>query len=408
MISGSPCTVRLLSTVRKELSAMRHTRRWQSLALAAVLALTTLMVPALAAGSTAAASIATQAARVDNVKRNLDVQIWRRDQAGTFVPGTDIHYSTPINRTTRNAVLTIHVAKNGVQVTVEYLTDLNGDGKYELLDGENRSVADVLLSDGSLVSLTSQSQVPNLSAGDYTLTGATLKQGEQRAISARTTAGSGQTSTMTASKVLPSLFLINLKDGNSTTSHYFALYEKALMPADVPVGSWYYSAVEAALDKGYLNGSGPDSFNPDGKVTRAQLAQVLWNLGGSLEAEDPGLADVSSGAWYYLAVSWCCQEELMADIGGSFYPDANISREEVAKVLRECGRLSGFDMEKTVALDSFPDGASVSADCQEGMSWAVANGIFKGNDQGQLCPGDTLTRSQLAVLLDTFLSLQPQ
>ncbi len=385
---------------------MKPIRRLQSLALAAALALTTVALPALAAGSTEAATILTQAVRVDNVTRNLNVQVYRRDTAGTFVPGSNLHYSSAINRTTENADFTFQVAKDGVQVTVDYLTDLNGDGVYELLDGESRSAADVLLSDGTLVPLSSAGSVPNLAAGEYRLSAATLKEGEKRAIAARTAGGSGQTMSITAGKILPSLFLVNLRSGQAVTSHYFALYEKVLMPSDVPYGIWYYDAVEDAMDRGYLNGSGPDRFTPDGQVTRAQLAQVLWNLSGGLGAADPGFGDVASDDWFYHAIAWCCQEGLMEGTDGLFHPDTNVTREEVAEVLFRCGSLAGLNMEQRESLDQFSDGATVAPQAQEGMSWAVAAGIFSGYDDGQLHPQDNLTRAQLAMLLNTFLELQ--
>ena len=65
------------------------------------------------------------------------------------------------------------------------------------------------------------------------------------------------------------------------------------MPIDVSPSDWYYSAVEFALTRGYLSGTGNGIFQPDGLVTRAQLAQILWRMGGSLSAPGVEFSDVA-------------------------------------------------------------------------------------------------------------------
>ena len=388
---------------------MNQFKRWKYLALTAVLSCC-LTLPAFAAGDTVpATAIFTEAEQVDNVKRDLAINMYRRDDAGVFQSDTALQFSSPINRATGDAVLTFRIARDGVQITVDYLTDLNKDGVYEMLDGEKVPVSDAYNMDGTLTT-TPELGAPHLNAGDYALSAETLKEAGERARQARMTAGSGQQTGVTPAGNEPIIYLINCRDGDTVTSHYFALFDKVLMPKDVPVDSWYYKSVEYAMEKGYLNGSGPDSFTPAGLVTRAQLAQVLWKLGGMGEAEKPNYTDVPENAWFYKAIAWCTENEILLGTEGRneglFEPDREVSREEMADVLFVCAKFSGRNIHPSESLDRFKDSGDVSVWAKPAMQWAVATGIISGFDDGTLQPAGNLTRAELSSVLMTFLNLE--
>ena len=163
---------------------MNQFKRWKYLALTAVLSCC-LTLPAFAAGDTVpATAIFTEAEQVDNVKRDLAINMYRRDDAGVFQSDTALQFSSPINRATGDAVLTFRIARDGVQITVDYLTDLNKDGVYEMLDGEKVPVSDAYNMDGTLTT-TPELGAPHLNAGDYALSAETLKEAGERARQAR-------------------------------------------------------------------------------------------------------------------------------------------------------------------------------------------------------------------------------
>ena len=106
------------------------------------------------------------------------------------------------------------------------------------------------------------------------------------------------------------------------------LYGRALSPKDVSPDDVYYEAVEYVLAKGYFSGMGNGIFQPDGLFTRAQLAQILWRMGGNLISQGCSFSDVDRGAWYYDAVSWCFQNGIMTGLSpNSFAPDAPLSQQ---------------------------------------------------------------------------------
>ncbi|MEA4934029.1 MAG: S-layer homology domain-containing protein, partial [Lawsonibacter sp.] len=188
--------------------------------------------------------------------------------------------------------------------------------------------------------------------------------------------------------------------------YYLRLFDSVIVPSDVPSGAWYYGAVEYALKQGLFSGTGADSFSPGGMVTRAQLAQILWRLGGSKQAEASAFSDVAKADWYYSAVSWCSQAGLMSGTGSGFLPNTPLTREQLALVLRQYAKSAGLNTEAGTTLSRFTDGSSASVWAREGLEWAVSQGLLTGYDNGSLKPGSGITRCELAAVLRTFCQSQ--
>lgn len=106
--------------------------------------------PALPAQAAEAdfASFLIDGDEMDFPQRPLHIQLYQRDQTGTFVPSDQVVGSFPLNRTAGNTTFYIQLHADGVQVTVDYLTDANSDGVYELLDGQDDPICDVVTADG--------------------------------------------------------------------------------------------------------------------------------------------------------------------------------------------------------------------------------------------------------------------
>ncbi len=386
---------------------MYHRKRWTCLVLAGAMACSLALPCAASPGGGDPASISVRADQVDNVVRSLKVSRYIRNSAFEFVldAGGDFEYESAVNRAAGNTAILIDILEDGTPVTVECLTDLNNDGRYEWLTGGDAMAAEALFPDGSLAPVSGEA--PQLDAGHYEITDTVLRQAGARARVARTAAGSDQQIDIESVMPAPELYLVTCGAGERAIYHYFILYDRVIMPADVPYGEWYYYDVEYAMEKGFLNGTGPDTYTPQGIMTRAELAQVLWNLAGRLPAPDPGYADVQNTeeGWYYPAVSWCVQEQLMTGENGLFEPLRQVTREEMAKVLYLCAKYTGRDISMLDDLSAYPDAGVIAEDCLLGMQWAVAAGIITGTDQGILDCQGVLTRAQLARVLHIFLEL---
>ena len=170
---------------------------------------------------------------------------------------------------------------------------------------------------------------------------------------------------------------------------------------DVAAGSWYYDAVKYAVENKIMTGTSETSFNPNAKLTRSMLAQILYNHAGKPASSAASMKDVASGSWYASAVGWAAQQGIVTGYSdGSFKPGESITREQLALMLY---RYAGSPA-VTGTLDNFGDASAVSSYAQDAMKWATANGIITGNGSATtLDPKGNASRAQVAVMLMRYL-----
>lgn len=164
---------------------------------------------------------------------------------------------------------------------------------------------------------------------------------------------------------------------------------------DVASSAWYAAAVSYVTSNGIMNGISATSFSPDTNLTRAMLAQLLYNKEGKPAASGGGFSDVSSDAWFSGAVGWAASQGIVSGYGnGSFGPDDNITREQLVVMLwRYAGKPAG-----TGNLNGFADSSDISPYAVEAMKWAVGAGAVNGIN-GLLVPSGTATRAQVAQIM---------
>ena len=171
--------------------------------------------------------------------------------------------------------------------------------------------------------------------------------------------------------------------------------------SDVKVGSWYHEAVDYALKAGLMNGMGDGKFDPDGSLTRAMLVTILYRAEGSpnVSGEANPFTDVKSGQWYTDAVIWAAHEGIVNGMTETtFAPNLKITREQIATILYRYAGSPKTDG----SLDEFSDALTVSPYAIDAMRWSVEEGIINGMD-GKLAPKDNATRAQIATLLMRYL-----
>lgn len=187
---------------------------------------------------------------------------------------------------------------------------------------------------------------------------------------------------------------------NSSISIY-AKWTKNGMPfTDIKVGSWYYDAVTFVYENGLMQGTSATRFSPDSSLTRAMLAQILYNRAGKPTVKDKSaFTDVTNSAWYADAVIWAYGEGIVSGVGGGkFAPDASITREQLAAMLY---RAAGSpDVQETTL--TFNDASLVSSYAKSAICWAVEEGIVTGKGGNRLDPTGTATRAEVAQMLARF------
>ena len=178
--------------------------------------------------------------------------------------------------------------------------------------------------------------------------------------------------------------------------------------SDVDQTQWYHDAVDWAVSRGVMTGyAGTGLFGPDDELSRAQMAQILWNVEGKPVVDHPvDFGDVHEGDWHYQAIAWAASEGVFggyADGSGLFGPDDALTREQAAAVLMRWAEARGDDVSARADLASYPDAGEVSDWAAESMSWAVAADVLRGAEREDgtllLDPQGTANRAQTATLM---------
>ena len=173
---------------------------------------------------------------------------------------------------------------------------------------------------------------------------------------------------------------------------------------DVKEEDWFYGAVVYAYQNGILTGTGETTFSPNGTMTRSMLVTALWRLEGEPEASGAsGFPDVKPDAWYAEAVDWASQTGLVSGTGAGFDPEGSVTREQIASILYRYAKLKGWDVSKTANLQDFADGTDTSAWATRAMEWAYAEKLITGKDGNRLDPQGQATRAEVAAILMRLL-----
>ena len=173
--------------------------------------------------------------------------------------------------------------------------------------------------------------------------------------------------------------------------------------------SWFYPGVQYCLSYGLMSGMGNGSFAPGEYATRAQAAQILYNLHGNPEVSGgTPFTDVPEGAWYQKAVTWAHSAGIVNGVTATtFSPNANITRQDfVLMLMRYLNNVRMVDRTwKPDDLSRFVDAGSVGSWALDAMKDAVAiNAISGVTVDGRLYiqPARNATRAEAAKILMMF------
>lgn len=172
---------------------------------------------------------------------------------------------------------------------------------------------------------------------------------------------------------------------------------------DVKTGDWFYDAVSYVYTEGLMTGTGTYTFSPSAPTSRAMLVTILWRLQGEPYVSGSSFNDVKSSAYYYDAVRWAARYGMVEGYEGNvFKPDDAITREQFAAILYRYAEYCKYSTSASTNLSAYKDNAKVSSWAGTAMKWAVAKGLFEGDNLGNLDPQGQTTRAAAAKLLMAF------
>ena len=177
---------------------------------------------------------------------------------------------------------------------------------------------------------------------------------------------------------------------------------------DVAETDWFYDVVLQLAKDGIVNGMTETTFEPQGTLTRAEFATMLYRVSyAPVVTGESTYSDVKTGDWYYDAVVWATEAGVVNGMGdGTFAPNDNITRQEMATMLYRLAKAEKVEEDK---LASFPDAESVADWAKDAMNWAVSTEIVNGSTHDDkvnyLDPTATALRCQAAAVACRYLAL---
>jgi len=167
---------------------------------------------------------------------------------------------------------------------------------------------------------------------------------------------------------------------------------------DVKKRDWFYLSVKFAYDFGLMKGTAEMEFSPNSYVTRAMFVMIIYRMEKEPQAEGSVFVDVEIGGYYDRAVAWANANGIVSGVSKDrFAPNDPITREQMATILYRYADFKGYDIESN-GNTAYSDSSSISGYARNAVSWAAANLLMKGNDDGSFLPNANATRAQAAAV----------
>lgn len=180
---------------------------------------------------------------------------------------------------------------------------------------------------------------------------------------------------------------------------------------DVAEDAWYHDYVYDLVYRGVVNGMTATTYEPEGKLTRAQFVKLLAcsleeaETLKTYEGQHP-FTD-SEGHWAETYIAWAKDKGIVEGVSATeFDPEAPITREQMATIFGRYALKQGIELPKSEnAAGSFPDADKISEYAREFVELMRIAGILNGYEDGTFRPQGNATRAEAAKLFSLFLSI---
>ncbi len=181
---------------------------------------------------------------------------------------------------------------------------------------------------------------------------------------------------------------------------------------DVKESHWYYDAVKTTVEKGIFNGMTENTFQPNGKMTRAMFMTTLAKLVNAEVGEYTGMpfTDVKADHWYAKYVQWAYDNKITSGMSADrFGVNDPITREQMVTLFYNTAAKYGADtaITSTYKFDKTYDASKIRDYAVTAMKWAMQNSIISGSgvngNQIVVDPWGTATRAQAAQIITKYI-----
>ena len=161
---------------------------------------------------------------------------------------------------------------------------------------------------------------------------------------------------------------------------------------------WGANAMNWAIEYGFMKKDADGNFNPEREYNREEfLTSVLKMVGMESKAYKGTFADVEDGEFARLLQA--AVDNGIISVDEKFYPERNVSREEVCKIVVTSLAAMGLDKDATGDINQFTDKSEMGAWAEDYIAKMLGTGLMQGTDDGRFMPKGNLTKAQTATIL---------
>jgi len=167
--------------------------------------------------------------------------------------------------------------------------------------------------------------------------------------------------------------------------------------------NWIYNAAKYTYDRDIMSGTAYNKFEPDKKMERCMLAQILYNMENKPSVTyHKQFDDVLENQWYSKAITWAYDKEIVKGYSENRFGAVDfVTREQMAQMLMKYAQMKGYNTTARADISSYKDAAKVSNWAGDAIRWAVATGVMKGKGDN-LDPTGFTTRAEGAAMIKNF------
>mgnify|MGYP000628822193 CR=1 FL=1 len=195
-------------------------------------------------------------------------------------------------------------------------------------------------------------------------------------------------------------------------AEHFSIYGigyKNQIPAFTDVNNhWAKDNMLFVVSRGLLSGTSATTFSPNTGMTRGMFVTALGRLAGvdPTDYQASMFTDVKEDAYYAPYVNWATKTGVVSGTTDTtFAPDTNISREQMAVIMKNYATKLGYTIPKTLEVVNFADSAGISSWAKEAVKSMQQAGILAGKTNNCFDPAGTATRAEVATVLRRFVEI---
>lgn len=373
--------------------------------------------------------------KVTVVERNpVSVEVMTLPEKTAYVDGDPVNLAGGTLLITYNDDTTDTVGMTDASVQADSISDGPGDRtvRVYVLTTDGTEVSDeftVHFREKRKVSVESATWIPgkngalSVSCQDAELLQKVLLNGEELPAEAFTATADGVTLKEEYIKALPygDHTLTFVWEDEVRTAGFQTLWP--FYDVNEPAGAWYVEGIRYVYEKGIMSGlgktenaeTGQMKFGRSDPVRRCDFACIIYRMAGSpgTDGLENPFSDLKfkngTKPYYYDAVLWCYSEGILSGFGdGTCRPGENVTRVQIAVLMRQYAAWKGEDVSGGAELDDFADRTKVPGWGRAAMQWAVQEGILSGKKDEKtgklrLDAGAVSTRAECARMIMLFL-----